>query len=197
MSRRRLAPLCALCLAAGFAAALPMAWAHGDHAHESKPSHHHGHAHAHEHGRVQLDAALEGATLSLTLRAPLESLLGFEHAPRTDAQKQAAARLVERLRSDATLVRPDPAAGCEPGGAPQLRSGALGLGGAQEAGDGHDDLEADYVFRCRAPDRLGHIELGLVQAYAGVKRVEVQIVGAKGQARQVLRRPAQRITWPK
>lgn len=187
MTRR---PLCALCLAAGFAAALPAAA-------QQKHSHSHGHAHAHEHGKVEIDAALDGAQLTLTLRSPLDNLLGFEHVPRTDAQKQAAAKLVERLRGDATLIAPDPAAGCERQGEPQLKSAVLGLGGAQEAGDGHDDLEASYAFVCREPGKLGHIELGLVKAYAGMKRVEVQIAGAKGQAKQVLRRPAQRIHWPK
>ena len=48
-------------------------------------AHDHGHEHAqaHVHGAVQLEVALDGPTLSIALEAPLDSLLGFERAPRT------------------------------------------------------------------------------------------------------------------
>ena len=44
-------------------------------------------AHAHVHGAVQLDVAVDGPTLTLTLEAPLDSVVGFERAPRTAAEK--------------------------------------------------------------------------------------------------------------
>ncbi len=149
----------------------------------------------HQHGVLPLDAVLDGPVLTVSFSLPLDSALGFERAPRSAAEKQAAQRLVERLRTDATLVQPDPAAGCTREEV-TLASAALGLGGGEATGE-HADIDASYRFRCQAPARLAHIDLGLVAAFARIARIEAQLVGAKGQARQVLRRPAQRLTWPR
>ena len=54
---------------------------------------------AHEHGALKLDIAVEGTTLSIGMEAPLDNLLGFERAPRTDAERKAAADVLTRLRS--------------------------------------------------------------------------------------------------
>lgn len=150
---------------------------------------------AHQHGVVTLDAVLDGPVLTVSFSLPLDSALGFERAPRSAAEKQAAGKLVERLRTDAALVQPDPAAGCTREEV-ALVSPALGLGGGAIDGE-HADVDASYRFRCQAPARLTHIELGLVAAFARIARVEAQVVGARGQARQVLRRPAQRLIWPR
>jgi hypothetical protein len=152
--------------------------------------------HAHAHGVVVAEATLDGPSLDVTLRIPLDSLLGFERAPRSDAEKRAAQALVERLRRDATLVQPGAAAGCARTGV-ELVSAALGLGSAPADADGHAELEARWRFGCTAPDRLAHIELGIVGAYKRIARVDAAIVAPKGQTRQVLKRPAQRLAWPK
>ncbi len=154
------------------------------------------HRHAHVHGVVAAEAALDGPSLDVTLRLPLDSLLGFERAPRSEAEKRAAQALVERLRSDAMLVQPDAAAGCARTGV-ELVSAALGLGDAPPDADGHAELEARWRFGCAAPDRLSHIELGIVGAYKRIARVDAAIVAPRGQTRQVLKRPAQRLAWPK
>jgi len=152
--------------------------------------------HAHQHGVVQIDAALDGPTLSVALNAPLDNLLGFERPPRSAAEQRAAKELIQRLKDDPALIRPDPAAGCERSEL-QLESAALGLGNAPPDADGHAELDATWSFRCKAPERLAYIELGLIAAYPRIGRAEVQIAAAKGQSRQVLKRPAQRIAWPR
>ncbi len=152
---------------------------------------------AHQHGVAQLDAVLDGAVLTVSLSLPLDSLLGFERAPRSAAEKQAAAALVERLRTDALLVQPDPAAACVRE-AVEIASPALGLGPAPGgAADEHADIDASFRFRCADPARLGHVELGLMKAWPRLSRIDAQLVGARGQARQVLRRPATRLVWPR
>lgn len=152
---------------------------------------------AHQHGVARLDAVLDGPLLTVSLSLPLDSLLGFERAPRSAAEKQAGAALVERLRTDALLVQPDPAAGCVRE-AVEIASPALGVGsGPGDAGGEHADVDASWRFRCADPARLGHVELGLMKAWPRLLRVEAQLVGARGQARQVLRRPATRLAWPR
>lgn len=151
---------------------------------------------AHQHGVVQIDAALDGAMLTVALNAPLDNLLGFERPPRSAAEQRAAKDLTQRLKDDPALIRPDPAAGCERSEL-QLESAALGLGNAAPDGDGHAELDATWSFRCTAPERLTFIDLGLMATYPRIGRAEVQIAAAKGQSRQVLKRPAQRIAWPR
>ena len=81
---------------------------------------------AHEHGVARLSVAVDGRTLSVELDAPLDGLLGFERPPRTDAERKAAADLLQRLRDPAALFRPDAAAGCSAGAVTVSAPGAVG-----------------------------------------------------------------------
>lgn len=69
---------------------------------------------AHVHGLVHLDVAVDAKTLTIALESPLDSLLGFEHRPRTAAQRKAAADVLARMNDGASLFRPDAAAQCTP-----------------------------------------------------------------------------------
>lgn len=155
----------------------------------------------HEHGVGQLAAAVEGEALSLSFSLPLDSLLGFERAPRSAAEKQAVAQAVDKLRRVADMVRPDAAARCEPSDV-TLVSAALGLGGAVSPAspaqaDEHADLDATYTFRCRDIARLTQIELPLMTAFPRVARIEAQTVSAKGQGKQSLKRASPKLAWPR
>ena len=88
--------LSAFVLAAGMAP-------HTAHAQAGKP---------HVHGEAELNVAVEHDMLTLILTTPLDNLTGFEHAPRTPAQHEAARKAVERLTAADTLFEPDPKAEC-------------------------------------------------------------------------------------
>lgn len=145
--------------------------------------------HAHVHGLASLNVAVDGRVLTVQLEAPLDSLLGFEHRPRTDAQRKAAAALLDRMKTGQNLFRPDPAAQCSLRKT-EVESDALQK--APEPGgkeDEHADLDASFEFECREPERLARMEVGLFDAFSRVQRIEVQIAGANGQAKQTLQRP--------
>lgn len=151
----------------------------------------HAHAKAHAHGVVQLEVALDGAALSIALSAPLDSLLGFERAPRTAAEKQAAQDALTALRGSA-LFTPDPAAGCvfqtATAEADALQPGA-------KVGE-HADLDATATFTCTRPAQLRRIDLdGLLTRFPRIQRLQAQIVTPQGQFQQTLKRPAQTLTW--
>ncbi len=148
-----------------------------------------GQGDAHVHGLVNLDVAIEAQTLTVALEAPLDNLLGFEHRPRTPAQRKAADDAMKRLNDGASLVRPAAAAQCTLANttieAEALQSTAPA--GAKE--DEHADLDATFVFTCAQPDKLASIELGLFEAFQRIKRIEVQVAGPQGQSKQTLERP--------
>lgn len=150
---------------------------------------------AHQHGLVNLNLAVDAATVTLQLHAPLDSLLGFERAPRNDAERKLAAALIERLRGDPTLVRLDAAAQCTLQDA-TVSAPVLTAAAGRGAQDEHADVEATYTFKCAQAAQLRSVDLsGLLGAYKRIARVELQVAGASGQARQVLRRPNTMLRW--
>ncbi|MCL6416300.1 DUF2796 domain-containing protein [Aestuariirhabdus sp. Z084] len=60
---------------------------------------------AHEHGHADLKIALEGKELEVQLVSPAYNLLGFEHDPKTDQQRQQVAQLIQQLRKPETLIQ--------------------------------------------------------------------------------------------
>lgn len=143
---------------------------------------------AHQHGVVKMDVALEGNEVSIGLEMPLDTLVGFERRPRTDAERRAAADALARIREGGSLFRFDAAARCS------LREARVEApvldpaSGADAPAGGHADLDAHYVFGCEAPARLATLEVLLFDAFRRVERVQVQAVLPKAQGRAVLRR---------
>ena len=68
----------------------------------------------HEHGHGTLDVALEGEELVIELRMPGVNVVGFEHAPGTDAEREAVRQALTRFRDPAAVLVPSPDAECEP-----------------------------------------------------------------------------------
>lgn len=160
---------------------------------------------AHVHGLVRADIVVDGASLTVMIEAPLDSLVGFEHRPRTAAQRQAAAAALKQMREAAAWLRPPAAAMCvlaetqvkaevlEPAAdAKPAHDGHAHKG--HDHGDEHAELEARYRFECAAPAALKTLELGLSQAFKRVQRIELQVAGPQGQGKQTLRRPATTVT---
>jgi len=166
---------------------------------------------AHEHGVVRLDVSVEGSRLTIDMVAALDNWLGFERAPRTDAERKAAAEVLARLRNPqqgTPLFVPDSAAQCqlvkaevsapvlEPDAKPVAKSATAPASppAAHKSGGEHADLEASYTFQCAQPTPLRTLELGLFDVYKRIQRIHVQVAGPKGQSKVTLKRPARSIT---
>ena len=148
--------------------------------------------HAHVHGLAKLDIAVDAKTIVLHLETPLDNLVGFERAPRTDSERRRADEAVARLRAGDTMFKFDPAAGCKLASV-ELNSAALQLGKAESAPkDGHAELEADWQFTCSDATRAAYVEVGLF-AFNQLKRVQLQLALPKAQLQRELKRPATRI----
>jgi hypothetical protein len=146
---------------------------------------------AHVHGLVRLNVAIDAKTLTVQLEAPLDSLLGFEHRPRTAAQKQAADALLKQMNDSTALIRPEAAALCK---ASKVTVESETLQSTKPAGDKdeeHADLDASFEFTCQQPDKLTFIEIGFFDAFKRIQKIEVQVAGGpKGQSKQTLKRPS-------
>lgn len=163
------APTLALLLALAAAPALA-----GEHAHGAQAPH--------VHGEASLDIAWEGGTLEVRLESPADNLLGFEHAPASDAERAALASAVAALKDGTGLFRFPPGAGCTLAAAAvesELLAAAPRPG--HGTGEAHADLDADYRFDCAAPERLSQIEVGLFRAFPGIRDLRVRYAGPFGQ----------------
>jgi hypothetical protein len=147
------------------------------------------HQHAHVHGQLTLDVAVDGPTVVIAMQSPLDNLVGFERAPRTDAEKKSAENAVAQLRTADKLFTIDPAANCKLGPV-ELRSSALGLGkpDAAEAA-GHADLDATFSFNCTSAAAAKFIDVNLFSAFKGMRQIDVQVATAQGQFKRQLKRP--------
>ena len=148
--------------------------------------------HAHVHGLAKLDIAVEAKKITLSFETPLDNLVGFERAPRTDSERRRADEAVARLRAGDTMFRFDPAAGCKLASV-ELSSAAMKLGTAEGMPqDGHAELEAEWQFDCSDATRAGFVDVGLF-AFNQLKRVQVQLALPKAQRQRELKRPDSRI----
>ncbi len=146
----------------------------------------------HQHGVASLDMAVESARVTLDLDTPLDNLLGFERAPRTDAERERADAMVKKLKAAEVLFRIDSAAGCTLSKV-TLKSAPLGLGGEVMDKEGHADLQGHFEFSCKAGAKAGFVEVGLFDAFATLKRIELQVATPRGQLKASLVRPASRV----
>ncbi|UNG19430.1 DUF2796 domain-containing protein [Stutzerimonas zhaodongensis] len=157
--------------------------------------HDHDHAHhdslgAHEHGAAELDAALDGSTLEIELRSPAMNLVGFEHAPSSDADKRKIADARKQLEQPNSLFGLPAAAGCTLAET-ELES-PLFEGEAHDHGEEHEhdeehesqhsEIHAHYRFDCATPQALQALDLqGLFKAFPGTQKIQAQLIGPKGQ----------------
>lgn len=145
---------------------------------------------AHVHGQARLEIVIDGPVLAIALEAPLDGIVGFEHAPRSPAQKLAAEQALAALKNPARLFTLPADAQCRPE-ATEVEAAVLQ---GQAARDGHGDLDARWTFRCAAPARLLALQQGLFDAFPRLQRLDVQVAGPKGQAQATLRRPVRAVT---
>ncbi len=173
-----------LLLPAALFAGTGTAGAGDDHRH-SHGSDDHGHAHrehgAHVHGVAELNVAVDADTLLIELDTPAHNLVGFEHAPRTDAQRAAVTEARKTLEDGIALFAPSAAAECV-----QISNAAnLNLDAAddQQLPDEeiHADAHAEWAFTCAKPAALTQLDVKLFDVFPGKDKLRVQLVTPNGQ----------------
>jgi hypothetical protein len=148
--------------------------------------------HAHVHGVAKMDIAVEAKRITVNFETPLDNLVGFERAPRTDSERKRADEAVARLRAGDEMFKFDPAAGCKMARV-ELTSAVLKLGQTEAAPkDGHAELEGVWEFDCTDATLARHVDVGLF-AFNQLKRVQLQLALPKAQLKRELKRPNTRI----
>ncbi len=162
---------------------------------------------AHQHGVASLELVADGNSFTVTLDSPLDNLLGFERGPRTDAERAKVRAMAQMLRTNATLVVPAAAAGCQLQGvglasdviAPALLAAAplatTPPAPAAKPGD-HADLEAVFRFQCAQPQGLKSVALGgLFQAFPRLRQLDTALAAPGVQRGAKLRAQQSNLSW--
>jgi len=165
--------------------------------------------HAHTHGLLALDVAIDAQTLTLTTEAPLDNFLGFERAPRTDAERKSVAAMVQRLNAADKLFVVDPKAECRLSSV-TLESEVLGLGAADKPADAkpaakgpeahaahaaHADIDIAIVFNCAKAPLARQIDVRLFDAFPHLRTIAAQVASDQGQFKRSLNKSAPMLRW--
>jgi hypothetical protein len=160
---------------------------------------------AHVHGVAKLMLVQSGAALEIALESPLDNALGFEHAPRTEAERTTLAAVARRLEAVSAVVQLPPAAGC------QLVEAHVQMPFMQAAEDhdhkdaahdpdhkdAHSDIEAAYTLRCSAPAALETVEVRLFDTFSRLQSLRAEAATDGGQGAAELTRTSPRWRLPK
>lgn len=157
------------------------------------------HHDAHEHGVGMLNVAQENADLHIEFDTPAVNIVGFEHAPRSEQERETLERALERLSDGIALFVFPEKSGCR-----QLDADVITpLVGREEvdvhvagheneaehAEQGHEhedeethaDITATWRFSCVHPGSLDRIDVRLFEAFPLTQRLTVQFITGKRQ----------------
>lgn len=177
---------------------------------------------AHVHGRAALEIAIDGAAVQVNLKSPLDNLLGFEHAPRNEKERQAVKAMASKFNQADSLFIFTPAARCrlestdltspvlsadllapasDSGKSADKSSGKnngvseISPSGSSVAADAHAELEATWQFQCAQPQALQGVDVRLFQMFPGLRRLDAAIAGPKRQSSTKLSPESPRLKW--
>jgi len=171
-------------------------------------AHEHGaHEHgAHVHGAAKLQVAIDGDAVTLMLESPMASLVGFEHAPGNEAEKAALAKLVSALNKPDALFVFSPAAGCTSSSV-KLESPLIADTAHEDKhqekhehqhddkNDTHSDLDGEFVFTCKAADKLAGLTVNLFDVAANLQDLDVEVAGPAKQTAAGLSSKTRSMNW--
>ena len=153
---------------------------------------------AHEHGSAELNLVWEGETVSIEFESPAVNIVGFEHAPRTYAQRETVRNAVASLKNAGDLFVFTPEARCV-GQATEVESELAENKSAAHAKQGnneHSAFRAQYRFTCKKPDALRSVKVNLLKRFPGTKTLRARIVSATNQSATELKPGHTRLTLP-
>ena len=164
---------------------------------------------AHEHGHGTLDIVLEGEELLIELRIPAVNVVGFEHAPGDDSEREAVREALVPFGDAASVIGLPAKAECE---VEEVEARIHGMAHEDEheddgrhEGEGHEDDEhgddehgddehgsdsgteahsellATYRFHCHEPERLDRIDVRAFEHLRDAEEIDVRVVTPAAQ----------------
>ena len=144
---------------------------------------------AHSHGVGNLELVVQGSSVKASFEIPMESLLGFEHLPRTPAQKKAMADLQTATAQASYFITLPAAADCQP------KSLQVNADMFKAQKSEHSDLDVALEFSCAQPSALKQLDIPLFKKHPRLSSLKVDMVSPKGQASVTLKAKDPVLRW--
>jgi len=160
--------------------------AEDEHAHtheESYVSHE-----AHVHGEAEMTIIIQGGDIAIEFKTPAVNLLGFEHEPESDLQRNKLDVAILDLQDPSSWLQFN-------GGDCQLTSTNAGSTFGDAAPQEHNSLYSDYVYRCQQPQSLKSLSVLISTSYPGVEHIDVQWIKSGEQGSEELSHNKTQLTF--
>lgn len=139
-------------------------------------NHKHHKQKSHEHGSAKLEIAVEGNVIDIDLESPAESILGFEHAPKSDAEKMAYAtaenKWKKNLMSDLFVL--DKSLECME----TENSFKQEMEDHGKKSGTHSEIEAEVKITCKKDPKGQFLTVNLRKHFPKMKKLKIDIVGS-------------------
>ena len=196
---KKILVLCLLVLGCSLAFAGPA------HARDSRKRH--AHSAAHEHGVAYMELEVDGREVEIELDSALYNFISFENEPKTGAQKQEVRAMAARLYKAETLFLFPAQAMCRQKDVDLdsdvidddllelKRSRSVRRDRSHSRQRGHGNLEAEFTFTCRHPERLNGVTVALFKDFPNLRQIQVRMSTPRGKKAATLSPRSNTLRW--
>ena len=140
---------------------------------------------SHEHGAAKLMMALEGEKLHVEFEVPSESLIGFEHFPKSQSNRKNFNEAIKILSVPSNLFSIPIKAECLLVGmnvSQSLFSNEEEHGHDEsEKSEIHSEFKSNYYWNCQHLDEIDSIGTQLMSFFFGIEEIRVNWISNNGQ----------------
>lgn len=153
------------------------------HHHHKKQKRHHK---AHVHGSGKLMIAASGDTLNVELELPAHDIIGFEHKPKNDKQKELLTKAVARLKQISENIEISKNANCLPKEKAKVDSPLIGKNhdhhhDHHKKNDEHSEFKVSYHFKCKNMKNLTWVKILSFKHFKNMENLKAMAVMDSGQ----------------
>lgn len=148
------------------------------------------HAQTHAHGAAEVNIVVDGKKIAVEFRTPAESVMGFEHEAKTDADKRkrdAAIKMIKERFGEMVVF--DKKLGCmsQPGEIALVQTDA---GGSKDQKSGksdhkksseHREVRATHNFTCNNDPAGSRVSFGVTKLFPDIRELKVQVLSGSKQ----------------
>ena len=156
---------------------------------------------AHDHGYGKLNLAIEDQTVTVELETPAYNIVGFEHSPEGEKEKNIFKNAMSTLKNGSKLFLFSETAGCK---LIDVKIDSAISGGEHSVakehdhghksskhvshtkGDIHSELHANYRFECNAIKKVKTLQVMLFRHFPNTRKLNVQIITPHNQSAKEL-----------
>jgi Protein of unknown function (DUF2796) len=148
-------------------------------------------AESHVHGVAEINIIVEGKRVVVEFHAPAESVIGFEHEAKSDAEKKKRDAAIKRINDRFNeLVVFDKKFGCQSqAGKVTIVQSDSSDGKDKKQGQGdhkkgaeHREIRATHNFECQKDPAGSRVRFGVTKVFPEIQEIKIQVLSDAKQS---------------